>query len=218
MSSSTPTPDSPAVSAATTTEGIAAKIRQVIATLLSIVPNLMKFDKTQTKRIAASAKFGAESIMPAITMVTTVAQGMKARNLFDVDGGQLAKEYGDQLTPLARQFAEFAVDFQYTIDNMLATAAVQALQLYRWAQHAVRQPGGAELQPFVDQMAQVIKKTMNHRKAVASSPAPTPSPSSHTPAIPGAQGFLASNMVPGKTGEPEDIADLFERLLLEAAE
>jgi len=67
-------------------------------------------------------------------------------------------------------------------------------------------------------MAQVIKKTMNHRKAVASSPAPTPSPSSHPPATPGAQGFLASNMAADKTGQPEDIADLFERLLLEAAE
>jgi phage tail tape-measure protein len=216
MTSPTPTPDSPAVTAATTTEGIAAKIRQVIATLLSIVPNLMKFDKRQTKRIAASAKFGAESIMPTSIMVTTLLEG-KVRSLFDVEGGHLAKQYDDQLTPLVKQIAGFAADFQYTIDNMLAVVAVQALAVYRWAQHAAKQPGGAELQPYVDQMAEVIRKTMNHRKAVAPAPSPTPT-APRTPATPGAQGFLASSTAHEKTGEPEDIADLFERLLLEAAE
>jgi len=205
---------SPAVTAATTTEAIAAQYRAAIANLRSIMPGFLKFDKRQAKRIAASAKFGAQTIMPTVTMITTV-QPEKDPILFNVDAGQLAKASDDQLTPLAGQFAEFAVDLQYTIDTMLANVAVQALQVYRWAQHAVKQPGGEVLQSYVDQMSRAVKKTMNHRPpAPASAPAPTPGPAK--PAGPaGAQGFLAPNLGAKKT---EDVADRFEKALRDVTE
>jgi hypothetical protein len=208
---------SPAVNAATATEAIAAQFRTALANVRSIMPGLLKYDKRQSRRIAASAKFGALSIMPTATMVTTV-EPEKSASLFNVDAGQLAKASDDQLTPLAGQFAEFAVDLQYTIDTMLANVAVQALQVYRWAQHAVKQPGGEVLQSYVDQMSRAVKKTMNHRPP-ASAPAPAPTPSPAKPAgTTGAQGFLAPNLAAKKTGEAEDVADRFEQALRDVTE
>ncbi|HXH40711.1 MAG TPA: hypothetical protein VNN08_18920 [Thermoanaerobaculia bacterium] len=208
---------SPAVTAATATEAIAAQYRAALANLRSIMPGLLKYDKRQSRRIAASAKFGAQTIMPTATMVTTV-EPEKNTVLFNVDAGQLAKAADDQLTPLAGQFAEFAVDLQFTIDTMLANVAVQALQVYRWAQHAVKQPGGEVLQPFVDQMSRAVKKTMNHRPR-ASAPAPAPTPGPATPASPaGAHGFLAPNLGAKKKDETEDVADRFEQALRDVTE
>jgi hypothetical protein len=220
----TPSPisNSPAVTAATTTEAIAAKIRAAIALLQSLVPGFMKFDAREAKRIAASAKFGADSIMPTIGMVTTVPQG-RVSNLFDVDEGQLTQELKDQLSPLVKQVEEFAADFQFTLDSKMANVAVQALQTYKWAQHAAKQPDGAPLRSYVAQMAAVVKRTQNKRKTAKkrkTAPAPTPGPSpapTPGPAKPagttGAQGFLASNLVPDKTSGADDVADRFEQAL-----
>jgi hypothetical protein len=212
---------SPAVTAATATDAIAEQFHTALANLRLIMPGLLKYDKRQSLRIAASAKFGAQSIMPTISMITT-AEPEKNPTLFNVDAGQLAKESDDQLTPLASQFAEFAVDLQYTIDTMLANVAVQALQTYRWAQHVVKQPGGEVLQSYVDQMSRAVKKTMNHRprpSAPAPAPAPAPTPSPAKPSGPaGAQGFLAPNLAAEKTGEAEDVADRFEQALRDVTE
>jgi len=105
------------------------------------------------------------------------------------------------------QLIEFANDVIFTSDTLLAASSVQGLQVYRLAQHAVKQPDGADLQPFVDEMSHIVKKTMNyHRK-----PAPVPSTPemSHTPP----PAALASNLVPEKNDEPEDVADRFEQAL-----
>jgi hypothetical protein len=208
--SPTPTPDSPAVLAATTADAIAAQLRAIASTLQTAVPGLLKFDARQVRRIAASAKFGSESLVPTINVVSSVPKA-KDRDMFDVHAGQLALQYRDQVLPLAKQIGEFAADLEFTIDNMLAAAAVQALQTYRWAQHVVRQPDGAELQSYVDQMSSAVKKTMNHRKPAASAPAPTPTPA-------GAHGFLAPNIIPVKSNEPEDVADRFEQALRDVTE
>jgi hypothetical protein len=211
-----PLPDAPAVTAATTTEAIAAKIRAAIALLQSLVPGFLKYDARESKRIAASAKFGADSIMPTIGMVTTV-QG-RARNLFDVDEGQLTQELKDQLSPLVKQVEEFAADFQFTLDSRMANVAVQALQTYKWAQHAAKQPDGAPLHSYVAQMSAVVKKTQNKRKkAKTAAPAPTPGPAKPAGTT-GAQGFLASNLVPKKTSEADDVADRFEQALKDVTE
>jgi hypothetical protein len=199
------TPDSPAVLAATTADAIAAELRTIVGTLQTAVPGLLKFDARQVRRIAASAKFGSDSLLPTINVVSAVPRA-KDRNMFDVHAGQLALQYRDQILPLAKQIGEFAADLEYTIDNMLATAAVQSLQAYRWAQHVARQPDGAELHSYVDQMAVAVKKTMNHRKPTTSATKPTPTPS-------GAAGFL-----PIGKSEPQNIADRFDQALADVSE
>ncbi len=218
MSASNPLPvtTSPAVTAAATADAIAEQFRAVLVTLLAIVPDLQKYDSKKIKRIAASAKFGNDAIVPVINLVASVPR-MKESNLFDVDAGHFARQFKDQVVPLAKQLIEFANDVVFTGENLLAASSVQGLQVYRLAQHVAKQPDGADLQPFVDTMSHIVKKTMNHRKKPAPAPAPTPSTTttSHTP--PGAQGFLASNLVldktPDKTNEPEDVADRFEQAL-----
>ena len=218
MSASNPLPvnTSPAVTAATTADAIAEQFRAVLVTLLAIVPELQKYDSRKIRRIAASAKFGNETIVPVINLVASVPR-VRDLNLFDVDAGHFARQFKDQVVPLAMQLIEFANDVIFTSDNLLAGSSVQGLQVYRLAQHAVKQPDGADLQPFVDTMSHLVKKTMNIRKKPAA-PAPTPSTTttSHT-LPPGAQGFLASNLVPdktpGTTDEPEDVADRFEQAL-----
>ena len=208
-----PVTTSPAVTAAATADAIAEQFRAVLVTLLAIVPDLQKFDSKKIRRIAASAKFGNVAIVPAINLVASVPR-VKEYNLFDVDAGHFARQFQDQVVPLAKQLIDFANDVVFTGETLLAGSSVQALQLYRLGQHVVKQPDGADLQPFVDEMSHIVKKTMNIRKKPA--PAPTPSTTtSHIP--PGAQGFLASNLVldktPDKTNEPEDVADRFEQAL-----
>lgn len=199
-----PTPtESSAVMAATTIDAIAVQLRAVLETLQTIVPDLQTFDARQIKRVMASAKFGVQSIVPTITVVTTVPRA-KDRNLFNVQGGQLAVQFRDQIVPLAQQLVKVADDIQFTSDNMLAVSAVEALQTYRWAQHAARQPDGADLHSYVADMKSAVRKTMNHRKPAASSPAPAPPP--------GAQGFLAPNL----GAEHEDVADRFDQELRDA--
>ena len=182
------------------------------------MPDLQKFDSKKIKRIAASAKFGNDAIVPVINLVASVPR-VRELNLFDVDAGHFARQFRDQVVPLAKQLIEFANDVVFTGQNLLSASSVQGLQVYRLAQHVVKQPDGAELQPFVDTMSHIVKKTMNRRKKPAPAPQPTPSTTttSHTPSMPGAQGFLASNLVPDKTpdktNEPEDVADRFEQAL-----
>jgi hypothetical protein len=218
MSASNPPPvtTSPAVTAATTADVIAEQFRAVLVTLLPIVPDLQKFDSKKVKRIAASAKFGNDAIVPVINLVASVPR-VRDLNLFDVDAGHFARQFQDQVVPLAKQLIEFANDVVFTGQNLLSASSVQGLQVYRLAQHVVKQPDGADLQPFVDTMSHIVKKTMNRRKKPAPAPPPTPSTTTtpHTPSTPGAQAFLASNLVPGKTGEPEDVADRFEQALKE---
>jgi hypothetical protein len=204
----TPTTESSAVMAATTIDAIAVRFRAVLATLQTVVPDLLTFDARQIKRVAASAKFGVQSIVPTITVVTTVPRA-KERNLFNVQGGQLALQFRDQIVPLAMQLVKLADDIQYTSDNLLAVSAVEALQTYRWAQHAARQPDGAELHSYVAEMARAMKKTMNHRKPAASPSDPATPPS--------AQGFLASKPGQSESGEPEDVAGRFDQALRDVA-
>jgi hypothetical protein len=111
MSASNPPPitTSPAVTAATTADAIAEQFRAVLVTLLAIVPDLQKYDSKKIKRIAASAKFGNDAIVPVINLVASVPR-MKESNLFDVDAGHFVRQFKDQVVPLAKQLIEFAND------------------------------------------------------------------------------------------------------------
>jgi hypothetical protein len=211
---STPsTPDGPASAAAKEVELIAQQYRDAIAGLLEIMP-LLKYDSRQTRRIAASAKFAPGLIEPTIAMVTSSSLA-KERNLFNVYDGEFALELRSQVIPLFLQLASIAADGLFTIDSKAAVSSVQALQSQKWAQHAAKQPGGAELDPYVAVMERSVKKVLNRRKG---SPVPTPTPTPTPPPTPaelppGAKGFMAPRPAAAKTAEPENVADLFDKAL-----
>jgi hypothetical protein len=191
-------------------ELIAQQYRDAIAGLQAIMP-LLKYDSRQTRRIAASAKFAAGLIEPTIAMVTSASLA-KERNLFNVYDGEFALELRSQVTPLFQQLASIAADGLFTIDSKAAVSSVQALQTQKWAQHAAKQPEGAELDPYVAVMERSVKKVLNRRKGSTPVPTPTPAP---TPAElpPGAKGFMAPRPAAAKTAEPESVADLFDKAL-----
>jgi len=208
---STPTtPDGPAAAAAKAVELIAQQYRDAIAALQTIMP-LLKYDSRQTRRIAASAKFAPGLIEPTIAIVTSASLA-KERNLFNVYDGEFALELRSQVTPLFQQLASLAADGLFTIDSKAAVSSVQALQTQKWAQHAAKQPEGAELDPYVAVMERSVKKVLNRRKGSTPVPTPTPAP---TPGElpPGAKGLLAPRPAAAKTAEPESVADLFDRAL-----
>ena len=208
---STPTtPDGPASAAAKAVELIAQQYRDAIAALQTIMP-LLKYDSRQTRRIAASAKFAPGLIEPTIAMVTSASLA-KERNLFNVEEAEFALELRSQVTPLFQQLASLAADGLFTIDSKAAVSSVQALQTQKWAQHAAKQPEGAELDPYVAVMERSVKKVLNRRKGSTPVPTPTPAP---TPGElpPGAKGLLAPRPAAAKTAEPESVADLFDKAL-----
>jgi hypothetical protein len=201
------TPTAAAVAAAKDVDVIAQRFRDAIAILLTIMPDLLKYDAREIRRIAASAKFADGLITPAISM-TQAAPSARQRNLFDEYEGEYAKDLRDQVGPLMQQIASFVADVQFTILNKLAVASVHALQLYQWAQHAAAQPDGAELHRSVADMKRVVLRALNRRKR-SSAPAPAPQP-------PVAQGFLAPNLASRKSAEPESVADSFDQALEDA--
>jgi hypothetical protein len=200
-----PNPDSAALAAVAAVEAIAQKFRDAIANLRTIMPDLLKFDPRHTRRIAASAKFADRLITTAIATVTS-AEAVKQRNLFDVFEGEVARELHNRVLPLMVDLTSFVADVQYTINNKLAVSSVQALQTYKWVQHAAAQPEGTELLPYVVKMEAVVEKVLNRRKKVT--------PADPVPAPPATQGFLAPNLAAaGKSAEPEDVATKFEKAL-----
>jgi hypothetical protein len=205
-----PTADTPAVAATKDVEVIAQRFRDAIAILLTIMPDLLKYDAREIRRIAASAKFADGLLTPAIFM-TTAASPAKQRNMFDPYEGEYATALRDQVGPLMLQLGAFVADVEFTILNKLAVASVHALQMYKWAQHAANQPDGAELHPFVADMERVVMRALNRRKRRSASPAPEPAPQP-----PVAQGFLAPNLGSRKPAEPENVADSFDQALDDA--
>ena len=205
-----PKADTPAVAATKDVDVIAQRFRDAIAVLLTIMPDLLKYDARQIRRIAASAKFADGLIRPAITM-TTFVSAAKQRNLFDVYEGEYATALREQIGPLMLQLEGFVADVQFTILNKLAVASVHALQMYKWAQHAAAQPDGAELHSSVAEMERVVLRALNRRKRRSAPPAPAPSPPP-----PDAQGFLAPSLGSQEPSEPEDVADSFDQALDDA--
>src|SRR5258708_14442416 len=202
------TPDGPAAAAAKAVELIAHQYRDAIAGLLTLMP-LLKFDSPQTRRIAASAKFAPGLIEPTIALVTSASLA-KERNLFNVYDGEFAWEVRSQVMPLFQQLASIAADGLFTIDSKAAVSSVQALQTQKWAQHAAKQPEGAELDPYVAVMERSVKKVLNRRKGSTPVPTPTPTPTpAPTELPPAAKRLLPPPLAAAKTAAPQNVAALF---------
>jgi hypothetical protein len=198
--------DSPVANATNQVSALADQLSAAIAVVLAVIPNLQKYDSRQVRRIAASLKFAQGFILPSIDAGTNLPSAA-AKNFVDVNAGHLALEYRDQIGPLALRLASYVADLQYTIDSMVAESTVQSLQLYQWAKHEVKQPNGAELQPYVATASEEIKKVTNRRKKATPPPAPPTTP----PA--GAQTFMAANLPAKKDAAKETLADRLEKAI-----
>ena len=155
-------------------ETIAKQLLDVVATLETLVPGFTPHNPREIRRVASGAKFAHQLIVPTITTVSSVA-AVQQRNLFDIARGQEALRYRDAIRPIAQRLAAFTSGLEFTVDSKLFAAGEEALQTYKWAQRAVKSPGGDAVRPYVEEMTKVVKKALNFRPKKAA-PAPTTPP------------------------------------------
>lgn len=209
------TPSAPSTPPAEPTpEEIAASFIAQLDAMQAQISNYQHHDPSDIRRVAAIARFAPDLVVP--TLATTMSFPPAAqRNLFDNDKGQMAIRRKNAFQPVIQRLGALKDGMQFTVNSDLAEAGSQALDVYTWAKSYVKRPDAAALIPYVGTMSQVVRKVINHRRQ-KSSPAPAPSPSpAPTPAQlpPGAQGFLASNVVPSKPAVEDVFPDHFNEAL-----
>jgi len=189
----------------TSPEAIATQLIGLLDQFEGLVPGFQPHDVGDVHRVATAARFANELIQPTITAVSSFAPASE-RKMFDIERGKAALQYRDAFRPVAQRLSALLNGVEFTIDSQMAEAGTEALQAYAWAKTYAKSPGGAGLRPYLDEMRRVVKKAMNRRKPVATTPAPAPAPA------PPAHGFLASNLVPASKGE-DDLPENFRKAL-----
>jgi hypothetical protein len=200
-----------------TPEEQAAALMAKLDEFQALMTNFQHHDPSDIRRVVALARFAPDLVVPTIATTTSFPPAAD-RNLFDTSGNQLHLRTYDALGPVGQRLDALAAGVEFTRNNGMAEAGAQALDVYTWAKSYSKRPDAAPLRPYVATMSRVVKKVLNHRKRKASSPTPAPSPSpspSPTPAQlpPGAQGFLASNVVPSKPAGEDVFPDHFNEAL-----
>ncbi len=168
------TPGTPAVPSI---DDIADMILGFITQMEAAVPDLRPPDPRQISRVGAAARYAQQLIPAAITTIESVPA--VPNGLLNTDGGREALHYRDRLYPIAQRGAAFFDALFYSINAKLAGSANGALQTYHWARRAMNTADGPAIQPYLDEMKRIVKKTTNVRKTkapTAPAPAPTPSP------------------------------------------
>jgi hypothetical protein len=172
----------------------------------ALILNFQHHDPNDIRRVAGVARFASDLIVPTIATVTSFPPAAQ-RNLFDTPGNQEHVRTHDTLGPVVQRLSTLMTGLEFTRNNGLAEAGAQALDVYTWAKTYSRRPDAVALRPYVATMSKVVKKVLNRRKRKAkSSPAPAPLPQ-------GAQGFLASNVVPSKPAGEDVFPDYFNEAL-----
>jgi hypothetical protein len=179
----------------------------------AMMSNFQHHDPNDIRRVAALARFAPDLVVPTIATTTSFPPAAD-RNLFDTPGNQLHVRTYDAFGPIVQRLNTLAAGVQFTRNNGMAEAGAQALDVYTWAKSYSKRPDAAALRPYVATMSRVVKKVINHRKRKSSSPTPAPSPSPAPSQLPpGAQGFLASNVVPSKPAGEDVFPDYFNEAL-----
>jgi len=194
---STPSTPPPQV----TPEDLAVSFIAMIDQFQAQIPNFQHHDPSDIRRVAAVARFAPDLIVPTIATTTSFAPAAQ-RNLFDVEANQMAIRRQNAFQPVIQRLAALTDGLQFTVNNGLAEAGAQALDVYTWAKAYARRPDATALHPYVAAMSHVVKKVINHRKPKSlATPAPSPTPA---PLPQGGQGVLASTFVPpDHTGDDE---------------
>jgi hypothetical protein len=161
---------------------LTALLDQIEAT----VPNYTKPDRVRAHTVHGNARFANELITPTITAVTNY-DPLRQRNLFDVERGRKALQLRDELRPIQQRLAVITEAVAYTIDSALAECAIDALQTYRWSKSHVRHPDGDGLRPYIEEMKDVVRKSIGWRgkPKAGEKPAPATSPAGPPESAPG---------------------------------
>ena len=161
----------------TPTAEAAARISALLDQLETLIADFPPLDPTRAAAVRANARFAGELVTPTITAVSNY-EPLRARKLFDIDGGREALAFRDEFRPIAQRIAVLASQVDFAVDDRLADAAIEALQTYQWSKRATRHPEGAGLKPYVNEMQRVVEKTLNHR---AKHPEPAGTPAAKEP-------------------------------------
>jgi hypothetical protein len=184
-----------------TPEDLAVSFIAMIDQFQAQIPNFQHHDPSDIRRVAAIARFAPDLIVPTIATTSSFAPAAQ-RNLFDVEANQMAIRRQNAFQPVIQRLTALTDGLQFTVNNGLAEAGAQALDVYTWAKAYARRPDATALHPYVAAMSHVVKKVINHRKPKSSTaPAPSPTPA---PLPQGAHGLLAPTFVPhDRAGEDE---------------
>jgi len=170
-----------------------------IVQMEAAVPDFRPPDPRQISRVAAAARYAQQLIPAAITTIESVAA--VPNGLFDVEGGREALHYRDRFYPLGQRGSAFFAALFFSIDAKLAAFGNSSLQTYHWAKRAMNTPDGPAIQPYLDEMTRIVRKTTNVRKTKATPKTPDPAPQPG----PAPQGILPFRP------EPEELDDDYPR-------
>ena len=176
----------------------------------ALMPGFQHHDPNDIRRVAGVARFAADLVVPTIALVTSFPPAAD-RNLFDTEANQLRVRAFDALGPVVQRLAALAAGVQFTRNNGMCEAGSQGLDVFTWGKSYSKRPDAAALRPYVATMSKVVKKVLNRRRRKASSPVPAQLP-------PGAQGLLASKLVPSKPAADDVYPDYFNEALDRATE
>jgi hypothetical protein len=198
-----PAPPGPA----TTPEDLAASFIAMIEQFQAQIPNYQHHDPSDIRRVAAIARFAPDLVVPTITTTTSFAPAAQ-RNLFDIEANQMVIRRQNAFQPVIQRLTALTDGLQFTVNNDLAEAGSQALDVYSWAKSYAKRPDAAALRPYVAAMSRVVKKVLNHRKTKTPAPAPAT-----TELPPAARTFLAPNLVPAEAAGTVEYPDHFTEAL-----
>lgn len=212
---STPSTPPPQVTPSVTPEDLAVSFIAMIDQFQAQIPNFQHHDPSDIRRVAAIARFAPDLIVPTIATTMSFAPAAQ-RNLFDVEANQMAIRKQNAFQPVIQRLTALTDGLQFTVNNGLAEAGAQALDVYTWAKAYARRPDATALHPYVAALSRVVKKVINHRKPISSTaPAPSPAPA---PLPQGGQGFLAPTFVPPDRAGEDEFPDHVNKALDRAME
>lgn len=158
-------PKSPTSSAegGSNSSSLVAQLTALLDQFEALVPNYTQPDRKRANAVHSNARFAHELITPTITAVMNY-EPLRQHNLFDVERGRKALQLRDDLRPIYQRMVVVAGAVAYTIEKELAECAMDALQVYRWSTSHMRHAEGADaLRPYVQEMENMVKKTIGRR-------------------------------------------------------
>lgn len=181
-----------------------SRMEAIVQELEALFPGLVPHDPRQIRRVVHTARFARDLIVP--TMATASAVAIPA-GLFDADAVRTALDMKDKVAPLLQRLVVYTDNLGYTLDEEVSKGGEACLQTYKWAERSVRGGRRTDLQPYVDEMSRMVKKTLNNTRPATTPPAPVPSPGGATPPPSGTQTFLA---IRRPAAQPADDDEVFE--------